>query len=81
MRVIVLGFLVATGALIIDGRAASAGRTASADGRRNRQAERQPVRHEGWRRNSSVFITAKGVIVVDTKNPGWGQPLLDAIKK
>jgi cyclase len=31
--------------------------------------------------NSSVFITAKGVIVVDTKNPGWGQPLLDAIKK
>ncbi len=31
--------------------------------------------------NSSVFITAKGVIVVDTKNPGWGQPLLDAIRK
>jgi glyoxylase-like metal-dependent hydrolase (beta-lactamase superfamily II) len=30
---------------------------------------------------SSVFITAKGVIVVDTKNPGWGQPLLDAIRK
>ena len=31
--------------------------------------------------NSSVFITQKGVIVVDTKNPGWGQPLLDAIRK
>jgi cyclase len=31
--------------------------------------------------NSSVFITATGVVVVDTKNPGWGQPLLDAIKK
>ena len=31
--------------------------------------------------NSSVFVTAGGVIVVDTKNPGWGQPLLDAIKK
>jgi glyoxylase-like metal-dependent hydrolase (beta-lactamase superfamily II) len=31
--------------------------------------------------NSSVFITANGVVVVDTKNPGWGQPLLDAIKK
>jgi glyoxylase-like metal-dependent hydrolase (beta-lactamase superfamily II) len=31
--------------------------------------------------NSSVFITQKGVIVVDTKNPGWGQPLLDGIKK
>ena len=31
--------------------------------------------------NSSVFITAAGVVVVDTKNPGWGQPLLDAIRK
>jgi glyoxylase-like metal-dependent hydrolase (beta-lactamase superfamily II) len=30
--------------------------------------------------NTSVFITATGVIVVDTKNPGWGQPLLDKIK-
>ena len=31
--------------------------------------------------NSSVFVTGTGVVVVDTKNPGWGQPLLDAIKK
>lgn len=31
--------------------------------------------------NSSIFITAGGVVVVDTKNPGWGQPLLDAIRK
>jgi glyoxylase-like metal-dependent hydrolase (beta-lactamase superfamily II) len=30
--------------------------------------------------NTSVFITATGVTVVDTKNPGWGQPLLDKIK-
>ena len=30
--------------------------------------------------NSAVFITADGVVVVDTKNPGWGQPLLDKIK-
>jgi cyclase len=30
--------------------------------------------------NSAVFITATGVTVVDTKNPGWGQPLLDKIK-
>jgi cyclase len=30
--------------------------------------------------NSSVFITTTGVVVVDTKNPGWGQPLLDAIR-
>ncbi len=31
--------------------------------------------------NSSIFITQAGVVVVDTKNPGWGQPLLDAIKR
>ena len=31
--------------------------------------------------NTAVFITGKGVIVVDTKNPGWGQPILDTIKK
>ena len=30
--------------------------------------------------NTSVFITANGVTVVDTKNPGWGQPVLDKIK-
>lgn len=30
--------------------------------------------------NSAVFITSMGVVVVDTKNPGWGQPLLDQIK-
>ena len=30
--------------------------------------------------NSSVFITAAGVVVVDTKNPGWGAPLLAKLK-
>jgi len=31
--------------------------------------------------NTAVFVMANGVAVVDTKNPGWGQPILDAIKK
>ncbi len=31
--------------------------------------------------NSAVFIGTQGVTVVDTKNPGWGQPLLEQIKK
>ncbi len=26
--------------------------------------------------NTTVFVQANGVTVVDTKNPGWGQPLL-----
>jgi cyclase len=29
--------------------------------------------------NTAVFVTSKGVVVVDTKNPGWGQPILDKI--
>ncbi len=31
--------------------------------------------------NTAAFVTASGVVVVDTKNPGWGQPLLDKIKE
>ena len=30
--------------------------------------------------NTAVFLTANGVVVVDAKNPGWGQPILDKIK-
>ena len=31
--------------------------------------------------NTGVFITTTGVVVVDSKNPGWGQTLLDKIKE
>jgi cyclase len=30
--------------------------------------------------NTAVFVGTNGVTVVDTKNPGWGQPILDKIK-
>ncbi len=30
--------------------------------------------------NTAVFVTEKGVVLVDTKLPGWGQPILDRIK-
>ncbi len=30
--------------------------------------------------NTALFLTATGAVVVDTKLPGWGQPLLDSIK-
>src|SRR5207247_3497697 len=30
--------------------------------------------------NTAVFVTSTGVVVVDTKNLGWGQPILDKIK-
>ena len=31
--------------------------------------------------NTAVFVGTMGVVVVDTKNPGWGQPILDKIKE
>jgi cyclase len=31
--------------------------------------------------NSTVFVQSDGITVVDTKNPGWGTPLLDKIKE
>jgi cyclase len=30
--------------------------------------------------NTAVFVGTNGIVVVDTKNPGWGQPILDKIK-
>jgi glyoxylase-like metal-dependent hydrolase (beta-lactamase superfamily II) len=30
--------------------------------------------------NTAVFVTAGGVVVVDTKFPGWGKPILDKIR-
>ena len=31
--------------------------------------------------NSAAFITSTGVVLVDTKLTGWGQPLMDAISE
>lgn len=31
--------------------------------------------------NTAVYVGANGVSVVDAKNPGWGQPILDKIKE
>ena len=30
--------------------------------------------------NTAAFITANGVVLVDTKLPGWGQPIIDKLK-
>jgi len=29
--------------------------------------------------NTGVFVASNGVVVIDTKNQGWGQPVIDAI--
>ena len=39
------------------------------------------LKGDGGGGNTAVFVTTSGVVVVDTKNPGWGQPILDKIKE
>jgi len=80
-RTVVLGVLVAIGAVSMTVRAAQqpAGQPAP------RVVEVEKLRDNlymmrGGGGNSAVFITADGVTVVDTKNPGWGAPLLEKIK-
>jgi glyoxylase-like metal-dependent hydrolase (beta-lactamase superfamily II) len=83
-RLIVLGFLFTAGALSI-----SAAALQQAPARGGQPAPRvvevdklkdNLYMMRGGGGNSAVFITANGVVVVDTKNPGWGAPLLDKIK-
>ena len=31
--------------------------------------------------NTAVFIRTDGITIVDTKNPGWGQPILEKVKE
>jgi glyoxylase-like metal-dependent hydrolase (beta-lactamase superfamily II) len=77
-RWIVLGALFATGALSMSLAAlqqAPAPKVVEVDKLRDNLYVMR-----GGGGNSAVFITADGVVVVDTKNPGWGQPLLEKIK-
>ncbi len=78
-RGIVLGFLLAVGAMSMTAAAFQQA------GSEQRIVEVEKLKDNlymmrGGGGNSAVFITANGVVVVDTKNPGWGQPLLEKIK-
>jgi cyclase len=80
-RQLVLGVLLATGAASVGVTAwqqpagAPAARVVEVD-----KLKDNLYMMRGGGGNSAVFIMADGVTVVDTKNPGWGQPLLDKIK-
>ena len=37
------------------------------------------LRGQGGGGNTAVFVTTDGVVVVDSKNPGWGAPILEQI--
>ncbi len=75
-RSIVLGVLLALGALSI---------AIAAQQPQARVIDVEKIKDnlyvlKGGGGNAAVFITANGVAVVDAKNPGWGQPILDKIK-
>ena len=78
-RTIVLGVLVVVGALSL---AVAAQQQASAP----KVLEVTKLKDnlfvlKGGGGNTAVFVMADGVTVVDAKNPGWGQPILDKIKE
>ncbi len=78
-RVIVLGSLIVIGALAI-----VAAQPPAQQGPKVVEVDKLKDNLyvlKGGGGNTAVFITADGVTVVDSKNPGWGQPVLDKIKE
>jgi hypothetical protein len=74
-RGIVLGTLVAAGVLTAAvGAVQQAPRVVTAE-----KLKDNLYVMRGGGGNSAVFVGATSVTVVDTKNPGWRQPLLDEI--
>jgi glyoxylase-like metal-dependent hydrolase (beta-lactamase superfamily II) len=81
-RVIVLGVLIAGGVLSL----AVSAYQQPPGGQQPRVVEVDKLKDNlfmlrGGGGNTAVFVMADGITVVDTKNPGWGQPILDKIKE
>ena len=82
-RRIVLGTLIVAGGLTM---AVSAYQAPPSPSPSPKVVEVEKVRDnlfmlKGGGGNTAVFVGSKGVVVVDTKLPGWGQPILDKIKE
>jgi cyclase len=80
-RRIALGTLMAVGALSL---ALSAYQAPSPAGPKVVEVEKikdNLFMLKGGGGNTAVFVGTGGVVVVDTKLPGWGQPILDKIKE
>jgi cyclase len=82
-RVIVLGAIVAAGTLSY---AVSQAAPQPAAAQQPKVVEVEKLKDnlyvlKGGGGNTAVFVQANGITVVDTKNPGWGAPILAKIKE
>ncbi len=80
-RGIVLGVLIAVAGLLV-----AAARSQGQQGPRVVRMQSMGVRDNlyllsGGGGNTAMLITDDGVVLIDTKLAGWGQPILDAIKR
>lgn len=78
-RLTALGTLVLAGALTVAVAAERQQAQPSADRLTVEQVKDNLWVIRGGGGNTAVFATATGLTVVDTKSPGWGQPLLEKI--
>src|SRR4029078_10763930 len=84
-RQLVLGFLFAAGALTMSVNALQQPQAGASGQPAARVVEVDKLKDNmymmrGAGETSPVFIPPTGVVVVDPKTRGWGQPLLDKIK-
>jgi|SRR5215471_4624367 len=80
-RTLVLGSLLAAGILTVAVLAQQATPPPTAnDVTVEKVTDNLYVLRGGAGGNTAAFIIAKGVVLVDTKLPGWGQPLLQKLK-
>jgi glyoxylase-like metal-dependent hydrolase (beta-lactamase superfamily II) len=78
-RLAALGSLVVAGALTV-AAAQQAPPQPSADSLTVEKVKEDLWVIRGGGGNTAVFATSNGLTIVDTKSPGWGQPLLDKIR-
>ena len=80
IRVIVLGSVMAVAALSLMAAAFQAPAQQGAKVAEIEKVKDNLYMLKGGGGNTAVFVTAKGVVIVDTKLAGWGQAILDKIK-
>lgn len=83
-RILILTAIVAVGALSY--AVSQAAQQPAAGNQQARVVEVEKLKDnlfvlKGGGGNTAVFVQANGITVVDTKNPGWGAPILAKIKE